>query len=361
MNGQRLSLNKLYVDRDIVASNYLKLKEFVGPKVECAANIKANAYGLGVMPIMSCLSKAGCNKFFVTNLDEALEVRNSSVTDEVYVINGINSGEEAYFAQNHIIPVLNTQEQFTVYNNYCRKKNKSFEAVLNIDTGINRFGFPVEEAIELVKKGFFDQKANIQFLMSHIACSTKSCVSYNKKQLALMNNLQDIFQKPVSFADSGSIYLGQDYCFDIVRLGIMLYGVSSERFDLKPAISLASPIIQIRKVDKDLFVGHDHSYKIGKDSVLATIPIGYADGMHRSISNKASFYINGHPVTIAGQMSMDFTVLDVTNIPEQDLFLGAEVEILGENSTIEKMAECAGTTCHDILTSLSYRLQRIYI
>ena len=361
MNGQRLSLNKLYVNRDIVASNYLKLKEFVGPNVECAANIKANAYGLGVMPIMSCLSKAGCNKFLVTNLDEALEVRDSSVTDEVYVINGINVGEESYFARNHIIPVLNTRDQFIVYNNYCRKKGKFFEAVLNIDTGINRFGFPVEEALELVEKGFFDQKVNIQFLMSHIACSTQSCASYNRKQLALIKNLQDIFQKPVSLADSDSIYLGQDYCFDIVRLGIMLYGVSSEKFNLKPAISLASPIVQIRKVHESIFVGYDHSYKASKNSTLATIPIGYADGMHRSISNKASFYINGHPVTIAGQMSMDFTVLDVTNVPEHELFLGAEVEILGENSTIEKMAECAGTTCQDILTSLSYRLQRIYI
>ena len=357
MKETKFALNKLYIDLSAIAGNYLTIKKLVGKNVECAANIKANAYGLGVMPIMRCLSIVGCNKFFVTNIDEAIELRNSlSITDEIYVLNGVSLGEEAEFAQYHIIPVLNTKAQFEIFNNYCRKKNKSFDAVLNIDSGINRFGFPAQEAVDLAQQGFFKQKIKLHFLMSQLTYYTKT----DRKQLDLMDKLQEIFQIPTSFADSNSICLGPDYYFDIIRLGIILYGCAPAEFNLKNAVSLTSPIIQIREVTEDMFIGHDNSYKVNKNSILASIPIGYADGLHRSMKD-AIFYINNRPVPIVGDISMDIIVLDVTNIPKSDLFLGAEVEILGKNISITQMAEWANTTRHNILTSLSPRLQRIYL
>ena len=112
MRDNKFALNKLYISLSAIAENYKIIKNFVGKKVECSVNIKANAYGLGVAPIMRCLSTVGCNKFFVSNIDEALELRNSlSITDEIYVLYGIAVGEETAFTQNHIIPVLNTKKQ----------------------------------------------------------------------------------------------------------------------------------------------------------------------------------------------------------------------------------------------------------
>jgi alanine racemase len=362
MRDNKFALNKLYIDYAAIVDNYLKLKNFIGDRVECAANIKSNAYGLGMGPIMRCLSSAGCNKFFVTSLDEALELRGSSVTDELYVLNGISKGEEDEFAQNHIIPVLNTPQQFEIFNRYCIKKGKNFGAVLNIDTGINRLGFPAEEAINLAKQGFFKQRVKLQFIMSHLACEKNADSNYNDKQLKLMQELKGTFQIPLSLANSSSVNLGKDYYFDIIRLGIMLYGCSApKKLNLSPAVSLFSSIIQLREVTEDLFVGYDNSGKIKRNSTLATIPIGYADGLFRTISNKGFCYIDGYPAPIVGQISMDFIVLDVTEIPKYCLYLGAEVEVIGENIAIEKMAEFAGTTCHDILISLSRRLQRIYV
>ena len=156
--NSRFNPNKLQIDCAAIAHNYAIIKSIIGNQVDCAATVKADAYGLGAVPIMRSLSKAGCNKFFVTSIDEALELRKTSVTDEIYVLNGVYAGEEAEFAQHQIIPVLNNQGQFELFNSYCRRKDKSFEAVLNIDTGLNYIGFAADEAISLAQRDFFKQK-----------------------------------------------------------------------------------------------------------------------------------------------------------------------------------------------------------
>ncbi len=176
-----------------------------------------------------------------------------------------------------------------------------------------------------------------------------------------MHELQKLFQIPTSFADSNSLCLGPDYHFDIIRLGVILYGCAPAELNLTNALSLTSSIIQIREITEDTFIGHDNTHKVRKNSILATIPIGYADGLHRSIKDKAVFYINDRPVPIVGEISMELIVLDVTNVPKYDLFLGAEVEILGKNTSITQMAEWADTTRHNILTSLNPRLQKVYL
>ena len=355
--SKQFALNKLYIDLQAIAHNYQTIQKFAGNKVECTANIKSNAYGLGVLPIMRCLSMSGCNKFFVTTLDEALELRHSlSITDEIYVLNGVALGEEAEFAQNHIMPVLNTKAQYEIFNNYCRKKNRNFYALLNIDTGVNRFGLSIAEAMEIAAQDASIRKIKIHFIISQLAYGS----ILDKQQLALMHQLKTAFQVPISFADSNSLCLGSDYHFDIMRLGIILYGCAPEELNLKKAVSLTSSIIQIRELTEDCFIGHNNGYKIAKNTIIATIPIGYADGLHRTLSNKAICYINGHPVPVIGDISMDLTVIDVTNIPKEDLVLGAEVELLGKNASIETMAQQADTTRHDILVSLSSRLHRIY-
>ena len=348
MNEKNKSLNNLYVDLSVIASNYTNIREVLGKNVQCSANIKANAYGLGAMPIMRCLSGAGCNKFFVTCLEEAVMLRNSvSITDEIYVLNGIVSGEEADFVQNHITPVLNSKSQFEMFNNYCRKKNKNFSAVLNVDVELNRIGIPAEEAIILAKQGYFKQKANLIFITSQIDYKDQS-----GKQLNMIKELQEVFNLPISLAGSKGISFGRDYYFDIVKLGIDLY---------KNAISLSSSVIQIQKMSQDISIGCDNYSKISKDSILATIPIGYADGLHKSVAKEGFFYINDRPAKIVGDIHMELVTLDVSNIPEYDLAMGAEVEILGKNISVEQMAQWAGISVHNVLTSLGQRIKRNYI
>jgi alanine racemase len=365
MATSNFASSKLYIDRNIVASNYKKLQNMLQPNVIATANIKANAYGLGAVPMMKCLSSAGCNGFFVTSIDEALQLRNHSLTDEIYVLNGIYAGEEEAFTQNYIMPSLNTKEQFTLFNNYCIKKGKAFKAILNIDTGINQLGFSAEDALSLAKAGFFNQKAKIHFIMSQLA-SEREKIDINSKnnQFSLIMQIKQIFNIPISFATSHNFLSNPDYQCDIVRFGIMLYGCSTPQelnLDLESAILLTSPIIQITEAKEDMFIGYDNSRKVNKGSILATIPIGYADGLFRTISNKGLCYISEYEAPILGQISMDLIVLDVSKIPNYKLYLGAEVEILGKNMSIKQMATYANTTCHDVLISLSNRIQRVYI
>lgn len=349
--------NKLYIDLEAIAENYKIIKKFVGNNTECTANIKYNAYGLGVIPIMRALSGAGCNKFFVTSLEEAIEIRDSlSITDNIYVLKGISAGQEPMFTKYQITPVLNNKTQFEIFNNFCLKKNHNFPAALNVDTGINRFGFSVEEALSLTKEGFFKQKVKLIFLMSQLAFGVKD----TEKPLNALRELHNLLNIPVSLADSNYICLGKDYHFDIIRLGIILYGCAPKEMGLKNAISLYSNIVQIKETKEQIYIGHDNKYQVERGRMIASIPIGYAHGLHRSLKENTCFYINNRPAPIIGEISMDFTIIDVTNIPKYDLFIGAEVEILGQNNDLTKMAEQAGTTRHDILISLS-RLKRIYI
>ncbi len=361
MEKNKFSLNKIYINSAAIAENYKLLKNFVGTKVTCAANIKSDAYGMGLMHIMRHLSKAGCNEFFVSTIDEALELRSFSLTDRIYVLNGIAAGEEDYFAQNNLIPVLNTKEQFELFNNYCRRKNKNFSAVLNIDTGINTIGFPYKEALELIEQGYFQQRIIICFIMSYFASNSQTDNPYNQNQLQIIKKIQQAFNLPISFAGSTGIALNEQYHFDIVRPGLLLLGYSSNPdLNLMNAITITSKIIQIREIQEDFITDYEGSYKLNKSSVIATIPIGYGDGILPSLSNRGVFDINGYPAPIIGKISMDLTMIDVTNIPKEYLYVGAEVELLGKNSSIQRMAQHSGATYNNIITSLSSRIHRIY-
>lgn len=359
----KYSLNKLYIDCEAIVENYKSLMEYVGSEVICAATLKANAYGLGATPIMINLSKAGCNKFFVTSLDEALELRQESLTDEIYVLNGIFPGEEDDIVYNNIIPVINSKEQFELYNNYCLRKNKRLPAIINIDIGINRLGFSSKEAFELLQQDYFNQKIDIYFIMSYLSFPSIPDHPNNKKQLSIAKKLQHAFNKPLSLVDSAGISLGPEYYSDIIRPGIMLYGINTTKIpiNLKPAISITSSIIHIKEVHEDSFIGDCSEHSIRKGTILATIPIGYANGLHcltNTSQNKC--YINNKPAPIVGRSFMDLIVLDVTKIPKKDLYLNAEVEIIGKNATFEDIKEYNSMSFHEILTSLGSNLQRFY-
>lgn len=348
MQEKSVALNEINIDLKAIADNYKIIKKFIGNKAECAANLKANAYGLGVLQVMRCLSEAGCNKFFVTDLAEAIELRNLiSITDEIYVLNGIYQGEEQEFLKYHIIPVLNNMAQFNLLKNYCIRKNRNFSAVLNVDTCENQFGFSRLEIENLAKTRAFDERIKIHFVMSQ--------PTYNANQITLITKLKQFLKSPVSYADSKAIEINDNCYFNIIRLGLVLYGFKKTALSLTNAISITSTIIQINELKEDITILD--GIKILKNTILATLPIGYSNGLNRAAK---AFYINGNPAPIVGNVSMDLTVIDVSNIPKEDLFLGAKVEIIGNNMDIADIAKKANTSVHDILMSFGARMRKNY-
>jgi alanine racemase len=359
---KKYSLNKLVVDCAAIARNYRMIQDYVGHNVNCAVVMKSDAYGLGCVPIMQSLSKAGCNQFFVRTIEEAIILRSYSLTDEIYVLGGISEGEESDFANSYIIPILNTKEQFEIFNSYCNRKGRRFEAVLNIDTGSGYTGIPISTALFLAKEGFFEQKLKIRFLMSDLACGKTQDSERNKEQLLLIKELKQIMNLPIALATGSSIHLGPEYYFDFIRISTMIFGeTATVPFKLEPAISLTSKIIQLKQVEEDSFVGYDAVTKVAKGTVLATIAIGSGDGLLRSLSNKAIFYINGEPTPIVGNIATDLTVIDVTRVEKYFVHLGAEVEILGEYSSIKALADAAKTNSNEIISALCRSTKKTYI
>lgn len=337
MKSYHSGLNKLSINTAAIIDNYKAIKKFLGKK-STIANLKADAYGLGAAKIMPHLSKEGCNKFFVSTLTEAINLRNLSLTDEIYVLKGIFAGEEEYFSQNNIIPVLNNKQQYDIYNNYCKRKAKSFFAVLNVDTGFNLLGIGYKELQECL----LDQRLSIRFILTY----TQE-FSPEEIQLELIKSLKESTKLPVLVTDGFGKCVKQNFHLDIVEMTLGLFGcLEVPNLELINAITLTSKIVDIKSLENGKKVG--------------IIPIGYADGIPGSLANKGVFDLNGYEVKILGDIAMDFIMLDVGDVPHYLLKLGEEVEILGKYSPIQRVINETGKTCAHIITSLSDRIDRIY-
>ncbi|WP_317993652.1 alanine racemase [Bartonella gliris] len=352
------------IDVRAIVANYTTLAKHVFP-TECSAVVKANAYGLGVDKIAPALYQAGCRTFFVAKIEEALQLKTilpSNIT--IASLNGIPHNTEELVAQEGIIPVLNSWNAIENWQTLCQKKDKKFPAIVQIDTNMNRLGLDKKELQKLIKQPTIFEKAEIKYILSHLANGEDNTHSSNYTQLATLKTI--LAQLPackVSFANSGGIFLGNDFHFDLVRPGIALYGVDprgKHPTPLKPVLKIEAQITQIRSVDAGVPTGYGETFITRKPSTLATISVGYADGLPRILSNKGAVYFNGQKLPIVGRISMDSIVVDATDLdkkPQRNDW----VELIGTHQTLEKLSTDANTIPNEILTSLGNRYQRIYI
>jgi len=351
------ALNILKVDLSKLTQNYINISEFVDRSCEVAATVKADAYGLGVTEIANALSEAGCNKFFTFTLKEAMLVRTNSMTDEIFVYNGIFDGEQQAFLSNNIIPVLNSITQIELWLNFAMKKGTKLPAVIQVDTGMTRLGINYLELIAYLKDNMeiLAAKLKLKYIMSHLACAEDEH-DLNKQQLEKMLSLKKIFpQIKLSLANSAGILLGKEFHLDLVRPGALLYGFVpnfKKVHFISEVAEYYSTLSQIRIAENDSSVGYGATKSVKKGAKLGVVSIGYADGFFRNLTNKGKCYIEDYPAPIVGRVSMDCTVLDVTEVPDKFLFEGAQVEILGPNSSIADIATTANTTGWEVLTSL---------
>jgi alanine racemase len=344
-----------------IAKNYQLLSSKLKAGTKAAAVVKANAYGLGVEKVAPVLEKVGCELFFVATLDEALELREILPSATIHVFHGLLEGQEATFIQHNITPVLNDMEQVARWQEAANKQEPALSAVLHIDTGMNRLGISFEESASLSKEDFAGLK--ITYIMSHLACSKEEGHPLTSEQLKRINNIRKQFEDiPISLANSGGTLLGECYQFDMVRLGVGLYGGSPAGQDIMhPVATLKSRIIQTRTLKEKATIGYSATIEVPAGRTLATLPIGYADGYIRSLSNNdVVAHINGKAVPVLGRVSMDLIVVDVTDIPSEEASVGCFVELFGVHQSITQIASKAGTIGYEILTRLGRRLRREY-
>ena len=326
----------LTIDRQAIAENYRRLAEQASGK-PVAAVVKANAYGLGAAAVAPVLQQAGCNFFYVAHLDEALKLRAIvGPTPRIAVLHGI-PGSAYTLAQQHVlIPVLNTLGDIAAWREAARTQDVRPQVIIQLDTGMNRLGLGVDEVEILVEQAGALNGLCLQFWLSHLACADEPAHPMNEQQVQLlMQFLIKLPPAPVSFANSSGIFLGPNYWYDQVRPGCALYGVNptpGRTNPMRAVVRLEAPILQLRDVPPWVSVGYGASWRSKRLGKAATLPVGYADGFLRSLSNAGLAYCSGHPAPIIGRVSMDLMVIDVTDVPDAARQPGMMVELLGPKS-----------------------------
>ena len=341
-----------------LAYNYKKLSSIANQSI-CAATIKADAYGIGVIKTFETLYKNNCRHFFVATTEEALEIRSQKLLANVYVLNGLENNELSIFNNNNIIPIINDKAE---YNFVCQniKKYKKLKFGILVDTGINRLGLNIND---LLKINF--NKNNIHILISHLSSADESKNNYNifqNKKFKEAINLK-IKAKYNSLSNSMGIILGDNFHHDLVRPGISLYGGhynTKMKKIIKPVISLKGKVLQIKTISKNEFVGYNQTYKTNKKIRVAILGIGYADGISRVLSNKGHVYFKKKTFKIIGRVSMDSITVDISK-NSKSIKVGDYMEIINHFNGIDKIASQCNTICHDILTSISKRVKRVYL
>ena len=339
-----------------ISKNYRILLDLSKPS-EIGAVVKANAYGCGIEHVGKLLSNIGCEFFFVAKLEEGIELRKHiSYSKKIAIFDGYLEPNHSLWKEYNLIPVCNTVDQVK----QASKNNIIF--MIHIDTGMNRLGLSITEANDLLLNKSKLNHKNLVLILSHFACSDNKLSKLNSIQIREFNKFNYYFPKiKRSISNSHGIFLGNEAKFDLTRPGIALYGyTNNEDYKLSPAVSLYSPILQIRHPNIGETVGYDASYKITKKSVIGTLGIGYADGLKRCINSRNLLRIGKYKVPILGRVSMDTIVVDLTEIPSEIINKLNHIPIIDSNYTLKEMAKDCSTVPYEIMTSFGSRIKRVY-
>ena len=352
----------LFINLESIKANYNLLKRKTN-KSEVAVAVKANAYGSGVKRICKTLITQGCNTFFVATAEEGLEVIKIKKNLKVYVLNGSSEKKSTIsLIKNGVKIVINNSEQLKDLISASNKINIKAGCAVHVDTGMNRLGVDIEEAEKVVQLA--KNNLNLSLIMSHLSCSENKASEMNNIQLIKFKSLKKKLIKfkglKFSLANSNGILLGKKFHFDLCRPGGLIYGLNLrklEKNNFRRVLSLRAKIIQIKHVNKGEFVGYGAKYKVKKKSVIATLGIGYADGLPRYF--KGNVYYKNYKFPIIGNISMDLCTIDITSYKK--LKVGCWVEIFGKSVSAERFADICGTISYEIACKIGKRVNRIYI
>ncbi|WP_420962070.1 alanine racemase [Brucella sp. IR073] len=363
-----LAGGRLTIDLNAIVDNWRVLDARSRPG-RAAAVVKADAYGCGIAEVVPALVRAGCDTFFVALPEEGLRVRHSAPRARIFVLNGLFDDAAPAFTDADLIPVLGSGHEITIWARYGRRK----PCAIHVDTGMNRLGLTPDEAI-----AFAGQAKSVRpvLLMSHLACGDSPSHELNRRQLEVFKAVRAAFGSiETSLANSAGVFMGGDFLFDLTRPGIALYGgeaVNEVANPMKPVATAEARIVQIRRARQGEPVGYGASAILARDTRIAIVSTGYADGYLRSASGSgvplrssgsegAYGFAAGRRVPVIGRVTMDLTSFDVTDVPEDEIRIGDYIELFGANVPLDDVARAAGTIGYELLTGLGRRYHRQYV
>jgi alanine racemase len=358
---------RMTVDLAALTRNWRALDK-VSAGALTAAVVKADAYGTGITTTSKALFAAGARFFFTAHIEEAIAVRAALPKAHIFVLNGLYPGAADVYVQQGLMPVLSSVPMIEEWLAMCLRRGEAFAAALHFDTGMNRLGFRLNEA-SIVRKQIDAVGFQPQMVMSHFACADQPSHEKNRTQLALFQAVMAQFPNiPASIANSAGLMTGREHHFQMVRPGIALYGgraVFGRKNPMAPVVTLEVPILQVKEGKTGETVGYGAMQTLARDSRLAIIGIGYADGFSRALSSSnarsgGKVAIRGKVLPIIGRISMDMTIVDITELGQDIPAPGEMAEVLGRTISVDEQADAAGTIGYELLTSLKGRYQRVY-
>jgi alanine racemase len=371
MDDARPSLEtaRLTVDLSAIAANWRLLRD-LSPGSETGAVVKADAYGMGAVPIARALWGAGCRTFFVVFPQEGIALRGALPDCRILVFSGLTAEAAPFFASNALTPMINSEIERRAWIDQTRNTGRPLPCGLNFDTGMNRLGFEPGEAGRLAADR---EGMEIVLISSHLACADDPQHPLNRTQLDAFTRVASHFPGVRrSLANSPGIMIGTEYHFELTRPGIALHGgEASSAIDnpMLPVATFEARILQVRLARKGETVGYGATQTLSRDSRLAICAAGYADGIRRSMSggnalpsshSTPKVSMAGRHAPILGRVSMDLVAIDITDFPASSVAEGDWVEFFGSHIPLDEFARSAGTIGYEALTGIGNRVTRRY-
>jgi alanine racemase len=328
-----------------------------------AGVVKADGYGLGAAPVAQALYAAGCRHFFVAWLDEAIAIRPLVPGAMVAVLGGLLRGTAGDYLENDLVPVLGSLAEIEPWSAAAHSASRRLPAILHIDTGMSRLGLDARELSLLQQDHAPLTDLDLRYIMTHLVSSEAKDDPLNELQRQRFETACDRLPKAArSMLNSSGMFLGADFAFDLARPGAALYGINPTPYaganPMQLPVRLTARVLAVREIGARKTVGYNATWQAASPRRIATAAIGYADGLHRSLSNRGRAFFDGKVVPLVGRVSMDLTTFDVTEAP--GVVPGAWLEIMGLAQTPDELAVAAGTNAYEVLTSLGRRFHRIY-
>lgn len=361
---------KLYVDLSAIDFNLKSIKTKVGENTNIMPVIKATGYGTGDIGLKDTLLKNGINIVAVALTEEGVNLRRNDFKMPIVILNQPLAEEIPYIVDNNLTPGIAVLDFAKRLNEYSKEKNVVTNVHVEIDTGMGRIGVKPKDAVQFIKEVKKLDNINVEGVYTHFS-SADTSEEYTNKQIEnfefVLNKLkmENIEIKYKHACNSAGIIAYPQAHYNLVRPGISLYGYHpdeslKDKIELKPSAELKSKVSFIKEVEEGTAISYNRKFITNRKSIIATVPIGYADGIKRNLTNKGKVYINGKFAPIVGTVCMDGFMIDVTDIP--NVKIGDEVVIFdNKHITLEELAKTCDTITNEIISCISNRVPREYI
>ena len=362
------------IDLDAIAFNVRQTRALVGPNVRICAAVKADAYGHGAIPVSRTILDGGVEMLGVAMLEEALEFREADIRAPILLLQITPASDIPEIVRNDISTMICSRSFASRLSDEALKAGKRIEVHIKVDTGMGRVGVQAEETVSFARELSAMPGIELEGIFTHFACADEEEQAFTRQQIA-------DFRKVIHAVEAAGIHIPFHHAansagmlnvpeshFNMVRPGIMLYGLYDSGFvsrtpDLRQALTLKTGIVFLKELPPGSTVSYGRTFTTTRRSLVATIPIGYADGYNRRLSNKAHALVRGMRVPVIGRVCMDQTMLDVTDVP--GVSIGDEVVLYGRQGdqeiAMEEIESILGTISYEIVCSVSKRVPRAYV